>query len=234
MFQKIFKKYNIDLDSYKINNGEEIKKEIETYIIKLEDTTELNKIYIGAHHIDFHSSFPSGLIITHPEFSPIIEELYKGRKTHVEYKYILNSTIGYMQSLDCCKASWAHLSRDAINNNNKRVRELAEAIKNFGGKILSYNTDGIWYQGDIYDGPGKGPNLCEWSHDHIDCMIRFKSKGSYEFIEDGNYTPVVRGRTLLDDIKTREDWVWGDIYQEEAKVKKIILNKDNTLSVEWR
>lgn len=234
-FKKLCKKYDIDLDEYKIDNGAEVKKEIEKYIIDFGPNTIQHKTYIRAHHIDFHSSFPSGLVNTHPEFRPVIEELYKGRKIHPEYKYILNSTIGYMQSEDCCKAKWAHLSRDAINDNNKRIRELAAAIVANGGEVLAYNTDGIWYVGEIYHGPGEGKNICEWENDHENCIIRFKSKGSYEYMdEDGNYQPVVRGRTLLDEQKPRDEWIWGDIYQEDAKIKKIVLNPDNTLKVEWR
>lgn len=234
-FKKLCKKYDIELDDYKIDDGEDVKKEIEPYIIALGTNTQEHRTYVNAHHLDFHSSFPSGLIITHPEFTPVIEELYKGRKTNPEYKYILNSTIGYMQSIDCCKAQWANLSKDAINNNNKRIRDLAEKLIQNGNEILAYNTDGIWYTGDIYTDENEGPNLKQWSNDHVNCIIRFKSKGSYEYIdEQGKYTPVVRGRTLLDENKPRENWVWGDIYQKEAKIKKIVLNNDNTLSVVYR
>lgn len=234
-FKKLCAKYNINLDEYKIDNGVEVKKEIEKYIIAEGDNLTLNKTYMKAHHLDFHSSFPSGLINTHNEFKPVIEELYNGRKTNPEYKYILNSTIGYMQSVDCCGAKWAHLSRDAINDNNKRIRELAEKLKANGNEILAFNTDGIWYTGEIYHDENEGKNLCQWENDHTNCIIRFKSRGSYEYIDEtGKYTPVVRGRTLLDDMKDRSEWSWGDIYQEEAKIKKIVLNEDNTLSIVYR
>lgn len=234
-FKKLCKKYNIDLDTYKIDNGSEVKKEIEKYMIDFGNDTKKDEVYFGTHHIDFHSSFPSGLVNTHPEFKGVIEELYRGRKQNPEYKYILNSTIGYMQSEDCCRAQWAHLSRDAINDNNKRIRELAAILEASGRKVLSYNTDGIWYTGNIYHGQGEGKNLCEWENDYVDCYIRFKSKGSYEFVEaDGSYHPVVRGFTNLDELKPREQWEWGDIYQEEATIKKIILNDDNTLSIVYK
>ena len=234
-FKNLCKKYNIDLSDYEIDNGNEVKKEIEKYMIDLGDDVQKNTVYTNAHHLDFHSSFPSGLVNTHPEFRPVIEKLYKERKIHPEYKYILNSTIGYMQSQDCCKAKWAHLSRDAINDNNKRIRELTELLIQSGRKILAYNTDGIWYSGRVFHGKGEGKNICEWENDHKNCIIRFKSKGSYEFIdEDGSYNPVVRGRTLLDDIKDRSEWKWGDIYQENAKIKKIKLNDNNTLEIVFR
>lgn len=234
-FKKLCKKYNINLDEYKIDNGAEVKKEIEPYIIAEGENLKLGATYKNAHHLDFHSSFPSGLVNTHSEFKEVIEELYNGRKVNPEYKYILNSTIGYMQSVDCCGAKWAHFSKDAINDNNKRIRDLAEKLKINGNKILAFNTDGIWYTGNVYHDENEGKNLCQWENDHINCIIRFKSRGSYEYIdEDGNYNPVVRGRTLLDEIKSRDEWEWGDIFQENAKIKKIKVNDDNTLSVVYR
>lgn len=234
-FKKICKKYNIELDDYAINNGEDVKKDIEKYIIDFGKDTKAHKIYYNAHHLDFHSSFPSGLVNTHSEFKPVIEELYNGRKTNPEFKYILNSTIGYMQSVDCCRAKWANLSRDAINDNNKRIRNMAEKLEENGCQILSYNTDGIWYIGEIYHDENEGKKLGQWENDHTNCIVRFKSKGSYEYMdEDGNYFPVVRGRTLLDDVKDRSEWKWGDIYQEDAKIKKVIVNDDNTLSIVFK
>lgn len=216
IFKKMCLDCGIDLNEYSIENGEELKKEIEPYIIKMEKEIYKDKTFV-AHHLDFHSSFPSGLVLTHPEFRPVIETLYNGRKNHPEYKLILNSTIGYMQSVQCCKARWANLSRDAINNNNERLRTLARRLQLSGRKILAYNTDGIWYIGDVYHDQDEGPGIGNWANDHINCKIRFKSAGAYEFIENGVYTPVVRGHTLLDDKKPRSEWVWGDIYQNDAE-----------------
>lgn len=232
-FYNICEEFGINLDNYVCDNGAEVKTEIEKYIIALHDDVETDTIYKNAYHLDYHSSFPSGLVNTHPEFKPVVEMLYKGRKVHPEYKYILNSTIGYMQSLSCCKAKWATLSRDAINDNNKRIRELAAELIDCGYKVLSYNTDGIWYQSESgpYMGPGQGSNICEWDNDHEDCIIRFKSAGAYEYIDsDGTYVPVVRGRTLYDDIKPRTEWSWGDIYRKDAAPKKYKINEDNTIS----
>ena len=41
-------------------------------------------------------------------------------------------------------------------NTNRRIRGLTEALRENGNTILAYNTDGIWYVGDIYHGPGEG------------------------------------------------------------------------------
>ena len=86
-----------------------------------------------------------------------------------------------------------------------------------GRTILGFNTDGIWYQGDIYHGEGEGDKLGEWSNDHINCLFRSKSNGAYEFIENGQYNAVVRGNTSFDAIEPdRSKWTWGDIYKSNV------------------
>lgn len=234
IFVKMCKAVGIDLDSYKINNGQEVKKEIGKYQIELmHPVLYAGRTFHHVNHIDFHSSFPSGLVNTHPEFRPVIEKLYNGRKDHPEYKLILNATIGYMQSVPCCGAKWANLSRDAINDNNARIFDLIDRLTKSGRMVLATNTDGIWYVGEPYHGKGEGSTICTWHNDHINCDIRFKSAGSYEFVENGVYTPVVRGYTKLDEIKPRSEWVWGDIFKIEADPKKInfVLNNDDSIEL---
>jgi len=228
-FKNLCSEYNIDLTTYEIDNGKEVKEEIEKYIIKLENGAASNITFDNAHHIDFHSAFPSGLIETHPEFTAVITKLYNERKDNPTYKQILVATIGYMQSESCCKAKWAHLSRDAINRNNEKLRDLAKRLTKAGRCVLAYNTDGIWYTGKIYHAQGEGAHLTEWSNDHTNCKIRFKSAGSYEYIEDGKYTPVVRGHTKLDDIKDRSNWTWGDIYNIDATPVKYKIGEDELI-----
>lgn len=214
----------INLEDYAIDNGEEVKKEIQSPLIKMNQ-------YMGSrdapltncHHIDFHNSYPAGLVNTHPEFRPVIEPMYKLRKVSDNYKFVLVCTVGCMQSTSHpWYARWAHLSRDAIRDNNERVVQLAWILEHSypKRKILGFNTDGIWYQGPIYHGKGEGDGLGEWHNDHINCLFRSKSDGAYEFIENGEYHPVIRGETRLDTLKPRSKWQWGDIYQEDAKVFK--------------
>lgn len=222
MFVDECKKVGIDLDSYKIKNGQEVKAEIERPLIKMYMTdTEKSKGLTNVHHIDFHNSYPAGLANTHPEFKPVIEKLYKFRKVMPEYKFVLNDTIGWMQSWAPEKgrfASWAHLSRDAIKDNNQRIIELTGRLILSGRTIIGHNTDGIWYQGEIYHGEGEGPELGQWENDHVNCTFRAKSDGAYEFIEDGQYHAVVRGTTTLDAIEPdRTKWHWGDIFKQHTK-----------------
>lgn len=235
IFKKRCEKEGIDLESYAIDNGEEVKKDIEKYMIWAEPRY-IDLTIDGVHHIDFHNSFPGGLCNCYPEFRPVVEEFYEGRKQHKEYKAVLNLTIGFFQSVSCCKARWAHLSRDAIADNNKRVRELSKRLVDSGRIIIAHNTDGIWYKGEIYHGEGEGKKLGQWENDHVNCRIRFKSKGAYEFIENDIYYPVIRGRTNLDKVKPRSQWQWGDIYNKDAVIiefyfdpEKGITNKEGEL-----
>lgn len=201
----------INLSKYAISNGYEVKNEISKPLIKVERDAFLDKIFRNAHHIDFHNSYPAGLVNTHPEFKELITELYEKRKENKVYKAVLNYTIGFMQS-KWTGYRYTNLARDAINDNNKRIIELSERLRKTGHTILAYNTDGIWYLGDEYHGEGEGDSLGQWHNDHNAEQIRFKSAGSYEFIENGEYHPVVRGYTTLDRELDRTEWKWGDIY----------------------
>ena len=225
MFCRKCREFGIDMEDYAVENGEDVKKEIEPYMIWV-DARYVDLVLDGVNHIDFHNSFPAGLVNTHPEFGPVVEWFYNRRKVDEVNKAVLNYTIGYMQSVGCSRARWAVLSRDAINDNNRRVRELAERLKAAGRVVIAYNTDGIWYKGNVYHGEGEGNGLGQWENDHINCKIRFKSKGAYEFIEDGTYYPVIRGRTTLDKTKPRSEWQWGDIYNREAGIIEFYFMPD--------
>lgn len=214
--------YGIDLHDYEIENGAEVKltipsPKISMKFIMTKDDAGLE----NCHHLDFHNSYPAGLCNTHPEFRQVVEPIYETRKTNPENKAILNLTIGYMQSLmPRVKARWAHLSKDAIVDNNNRIDELSKRLTASGRDVIGYNTDGIWYQGEIYHGEGEGTKLGEWSNDHVNCTFRSKSDGAYEYIENGEYHAVLRGRTNYDLIEPRDNWKWGDIYQDDLVVLK--------------
>lgn len=214
-YLEICKKHGINLNDYAIEDGKQVNSTIEKYLIKLEHKLDVNRIFTNVNHLDFHSSFPAGLINTHPEFEQVERWLYERRKQHPEYKLALNASIGKFHS-DLVSYKWAHLAKDAIEDNNKRVLDIAERLRAAGRRVLLYNTDGIWYQGDPYHGEGEGSDIGQWENDHINCTLRIKSKGAYEYIEDGKYYPVLRGTTDYDLIKSRNEWQWGDIYRDDA------------------
>ncbi len=213
--------YGIDLDDYKITNGKEVKDEIEDPMIQMKYYMEFkDRPLKNVHHIDFHSSYPAGLANTHPEFRPVLEDLYNQRndpKLSDLIKAILNDSIGWMQSWKPEQnrfAEWAHLSRDAIADNNKRIIELTIRLQSAGREVIGFNTDGIWYKGEIYHGVGEGDKLGEWRNDYKNCLFRSRSNGAYEFIENGKYTAVVRGLTTYDMVEPdRNKWQFGDIYK---------------------
>lgn len=211
-FKKMLLKDGVDLEDYAIENGAEVKKTIEKYLVKPYHRFFIDKTYDRAHHIDFHSSFAGGLANTHPEFRKTLEWLYENRDKNELNKNILNFSIGFMQSEAGCKARWAHLSKDAIADNNKRLMDIVEKLESTGRTVLLLNTDGVWYNGPIYHGKGEGEGLGEWHNDHINCQFRMAGAGAYEFIENGIYYPVIRG--IPNDTKSK--WEWGDIYKEKA------------------
>lgn len=214
-FKERCRRKGIELDDYVIDNGIAVKETIPNLLIKMVNAAYKDVEWENCHHIDFHNSFPSGLCNTHPEFREVVEPIYNERKDPEKTdlnKAILNYTIGMFQSIDNTGAAWAHLSKDAITDNNNRLLELTRRLEKSGRLPLLWNTDGVWYQGDVYHGEGEGKNLGEWENDHTNCRLRIKSNGAYEFIEGGKYYPVIRGRTRLDKIKPRDNWHWGDIY----------------------
>lgn len=222
--------YGINMGDYVVLNGDEIKKEIEHPLIamyqKSEEPTEPLK---DVHHIDFHNSYPAGLANTHPEFRPVVEYFYEKRKENPVNKAVLNYTIGWMQSWEPEKgrrALWASLSRDAIADNNARVLELTIRLMSEGRTIIGHNTDGIWYQGEVYHGTGEGSKLGEWENDHTNCTFRARSDGAYEFIENGQYHAVIRGTTALDAIEPdRTKWTWGSLYNNPTKAFKFDIER---------
>ena len=238
LLAKELAKDNVLLPNYAEPNGEKIKETIQKPLIDVDEDI-LGYTIQGANHLDFHSAYPGALAECYPEMRPTIERIFKQRKENPELKIALDSAIGFFQS-EYCKVmdygpySLARLAQKALNRNRQKMEELTERMKHRGYKILAHNTDGIWYTGGVYHGRGEGPNVGEWENDHIDTTIRFKSRGAYEYIENGIYHPVVRGKTRLDDKKPRDQWEWGDIFNygfiykyafnpETRKVEKIRL-----------
>ena len=208
---EVLEKHGINLTDLAIDNGEEVKQTIPSPKIDLmvvEDRT-----YVNAHHIDLNSAYNAGMMESFPILEPAIREMYNKRKVNTEYKQVLNMTQGFMQS-ELCGFKYAHISKAGYVYTLRKLDELTQKLKANGCRILSYNTDGIWYQSDtLYHDNDEGSDIGQWKHDHINCKIRFKSKGCYEFIENDIYTPVFRGESSYEKIVPKSDWIWGDIYK---------------------
>lgn len=222
--KKDCEKFGIDLESLAIKNGLEVKKEIEKPKIWF-DTDYKDMVLNNCHHIDRHSSHPAGMVKYFPILKPLLEYYYKKRNTNKVAKAQLVMLWGAFQSKSLCGARWSHIAKAGIHDTNEFVDDMMKKLRKSGRNVIATNTDGVWYQGEIYHGEGEGDDMGERHNDHTNCMLRFKSAGSYEYIENGNYTPVVRGRTTLDKLKDREHWEWGDIYKGASVMYEFDLNK---------
>lgn len=219
-FKKILEKNNLDLEKYMLptrEDGLRIKKTIQNPMIDIAVGALPDVTYHNAWHYDLNSSYASGIKDVVPEFEPIIQKLYDERHSKSINKDILNMTIGFFQS-SLVDYRLSHITKHCIENNNEKLSNKAIELIRKGCKILLYNTDGFWFipaEGLELESSSK---LGEFKLDHRKCDLRIKSKGAYEFIENGIYFPVVRGQCEMDHLKSRTEWKWGDIYAAGAKV----------------
>lgn len=179
-----------------------------------------NLTFEDVHHLDIHSSHMAGVAFAFPELDGPIRYCYERRKQNKVYKSILTHTWGYMQSgFAPMYYQMSHLSRAGIEYTNRTIDDLTRRLEDAGRVVLMHNTDGIWYGGEVYHGEGEGNDLGQWTNDHVHCKWRAKTKGVYEYMENGKYTVVARGRFELDRKKPRENWEWGDIYSTEKVIE---------------
>lgn len=231
-FRKICERFGVNLADYVVDNGKEIKEELNNPTYKpmagvLVDA-KAGKTYFNVHHLDLNSSYMSGIAVKYEGLCEVIKHIYNNRKQpgkDLIYKAILTHTYGYFQSQYCTLGghgyALANLSKAALEYNNAYINELVEALKASGRRVLFINTDGIWYQGEIYEDEemGFGEGLCKWKTDYRDCQFRVQGSGSYEIIGTDvktgktGYKPFQKGYTKLDRVKPRSEWTWGDIYK---------------------
>lgn len=237
---KEFKKDGVDLKNYAVNNGLEVKKSIPSPLIMCGAKLQTDKIYQHVHHLDLHSAYASGISANYPDLKPTYERLYAKRLENENQKNRIKSlftnSTGYFQS-EYCRINGTDyclspLAKAAMTWTKNKITYLATELVKNGYVPLLFNTDGIWYAKFNKNEPVKsepfvnelyGKSLGTYNNDHVDCVFRAKSKGCYEFIENGEYKPVVRGvpRELT------EKWEWGDIYKH-SKIKTYV-EEDNYL-----
>lgn len=208
-FCKRLLEHGVDIKDYILYNGKEIKDLFPKPKCELLPNRD-HRFYRHAHHIDIHSAYMSGIAEEFPEFYDTINDIYKARKKDPVNKGILTHTWGFLQS-SIVQYKWAHLSLAGIRNTIKKLDDLTKRLLDNNNFILAYNTDGIWYVGDVYHGEGEGNQLGQWSNDHIDCTIYFNSIGCYGFIENGKTEIKARGKYALDKVKNRDEWVLDDL-----------------------
>ena len=246
-FCSILNSFKIDINDYAANSADEaiaIKQSIEKPYIGcankfVADPTGKKLPFQHCYHIDINSAFMSGVALNYPALEKPIRFIYNKRKEDPMCKQILNLACGFCQSRHTrgvrqlthehrFQFALSKISQAALFYTNRYIERKSRALTDAKYLVLAYNTDGIWYS-DIHNlGPyhdeEEGIQLGQWKTDHSDCVLRFKSDGVYEYIEDGKYNCVVRGRTHLDDVKPRTEWQWGDIYLNDAKIQKYGFN----------
>ena len=208
-YKETVETHGVNLEELAIDNGFEVKQTIPSPRIELKVAE--GRTYYNAHHLDINSAYNAGMMKAFPELEPAIREMYNKRKLNPEYKQVLNMTQGFMQS-QMVGYKYAHISKAGYVYTLNKLDELTMKLLASGRRILSYNTDGIWYQGDVYHDSEEGTDIGQWKNDQINCKIRFKSKGCYEYeTADGTYKPVFRGESAYEKIVPKEQWQWGDI-----------------------
>ena len=236
-------KDNVRLEDYAVSNGEEIKRTIPAPVIDMTLMCKKDKTYEHAHHLDLNSAYASGIIAAHPEMGPTYRRLYARRAENAHMKARIKSlftnSTGFFQSEYCSfgghKYALAGLAKDAMRWTRNTIFQYASKLMKAGYTPLLYNTDGIWYaklhdgesvKSEPYEDEGLGNELGTYKTDHADCTLRVRSKGAYEYIEDGAYTPVVRGIPK----SASATWTWGGIYRKEATHVTLLPEMtDNTL-----
>lgn len=215
---------------------EEHKDELRIFIT-ITPKAEINKTYYSFFddiivHFDLNSAYPAAVKEAIPESAAYWDNLYELKQQGDELaKKRLNYPIGASYSLNIRGYRCPMIRYYAVTGCNRHLINLASVVNIFG-KVLLFNTDGFWAilnRKDINKivamanqrGETFGEGLGQWKIDHNVDKFRIKSRGAYEYVEEGKYHPVIRGRSVLDRIKPREDWQWGDIYQREYGYKRI-------------
>ena len=225
-FAKELRGIGIDMEKFAIKNGEEVKAKIPKPMIRLVRNSFKNLTFENVHHLDRRSSYPAGMKEYHPEWAYVIDKWFKLKERaeteseRIKYKALLNLTYGACQSTYFgCK--FADASKYAVERNNEELNKMSNWLTKHGRTVIMYNTDGIWFAGEPVPQTMLGKGLGDWKQDHTNCTFRAKSAGTYEFLENGKYTAVARGKRKLDDYKPRSEWEWGDIYKDECNSFKI-------------
>lgn len=234
--KKTLREFDINLDDYAITDGKEVKESIKRPDIRILSNVPTGQIINHVYHLDFNSSYASRIVEKHPELKKAYEYIYSKRKENNGYfKHVLTNSIGYMQSEFCVingnRYALSNLSKIAIDGTAEIVQDYLIKLMIRGYKPLLTNTDGIWYQ-DLYNqGEFKdenyGTELGQYKTDYANGDLIIKSAGAYQFRSaDGKVKTVVRGYTKLDEIKSRDDWYFGEVLEDHSEVQKYTFNNE--------
>lgn len=216
-FLKYLKEDNIDINNYAIDNGADVKLQIESPII--ENCIIYQKL-TNVNHLDFNSAWASKVVKKYPEFKNAFYRLY-----HEKNKEYPSIVLGYMQS-EYCNYKFTHLSKIGVNDTNKEIKSMVSRLFKTGYEIVGINTDGIWYRdltgkNRIYHDENEGTEFGQWRTDHINCEFMAYSDGQYWFKENGVFYPKARGFYSYELIKPREQWDENDFDKAMSSISNI-------------
>lgn len=205
------------------------KSQIESPIIK--NVCVWGVEYDHVSHIDLNGAYPSEIIKACPQMLPIFNS-FKDKTGR-------NSFVGFCQSEYTKKHTrnnimyaYAKLAKIAINNTNTRIINMCKTLKDQNFTVLGINTDGIWYRSNdgrrrLYHDKDEGKGFGKWKNDHIDCVFRADSNGTYYYIENGGFHPVMRGFYRQQFAKSRSLWNKADY--EAALDGRLCLSWDDNI-----
>lgn len=245
--QEIYKKadeYNIDFNKYALGSKEVKEEIVSPHIQFLLNERFLGKALHNVHHLDLNSAYASKIVEAYPELKDMYTDIYSKRKeNNGYYKHVLTNSIGCWQSEYCVDYNVRHkakpymfsnLSKIAINGTRQQIEKLLKELQKHGRTPVLTNTDGIWYYGEVYHSKEEGLGLGQWKNDHTNCTLLVKSKGAYQYLEDGICHSVVRGTSNLDMLHEREDWAFGEIMSQDLKVEKYKFDKEQGVIKTWQ
>lgn len=232
------KENNVDLKKYEVDNGKELKETIKAPLILTIDNLKPNYLTYGyinkVNHIDIHEAYRAGLYYYHPEFKNVFKYIDEKWPDHETNKAITNMTLGMFQS-KYVGYKLTPLAKECIEWTRDTITNISLDIKRKGGKILGFNTDGVFYRmrdGSIYHGKGEGKEVGQWENDmtELDWLplgCNWVALDGYKKGVRGFYK-AMRGNYLYADEKPQEMWdCWEDILKalESQDLKDVTFDK---------
>lgn len=200
-FKKMCLQQGVELEDYAVDNGKEVKQQIEPPIIRVFHKYDLLR---HVNHIDVNSSWGAFCGKEYPALFDIFANLRE------QDKMLGNLALGYCQS-QYCSYRLSKLAKAGINGTNKFILDKVAKLWDNDFEIVGINTDGIWYrdnkeQGRLFHDEDEGHIIGQYKHDHIDCDFRGYSEGNYWYKENGIFHPVARGFYGYELKKPRSEW----------------------------
>lgn len=139
----------------------------------------------------------------------IMQELYDGRKDNPDNKIIMNSFLGYLQSLKLWKGdlNMAHISAVVITRSNHRMLKYTEEMLEKGGRVLMVMTDSIVWQGNVFHDTQKSKALGNFVLEYEKVDVVYCKYGQYAMQDPVTKELVLVKHQGLDEEASKERMV---------------------------